>query len=366
VKVARFNPSVQYSSGEQVLALDITALAVAYAIGAGFLLLGYAAAGPVWVERHSIQLAGPGRPRRVSGFWGEIFLFTACAGVALTVRAFTDVDIVRGVLLAHWGWALLVFLATLGAVAAYSSSVVGGARKEGYDPLYLKRLRDAYASYAFYCGILFAGGILVLALLGLEFAHDQRLFDAQAAVVSQSVDAAIAVANTPDGGEAAARGALTHLEDALGEIAVSQSILQDQMNPVFIFAAVIFAVNILIVLSPIRSAFMQGAVDLTHILTGVAIGGVIIAGFISYFASYAAVIQDTLSRMDAARPSAALGAWELSQRYNEMVAELHRSKNLLGFAQAIGGEGSGLALFAGAIQFTLDRIPGRAERKAEA
>jgi hypothetical protein len=56
----------------------------------------------------------------------------------------------------------------------------------------------------------------------------------------------------------------------------------------------------------------------------------------------------------------------LSQRFNEMVVELNRSKNLLGFVQAVGGEGSGLALFAGAIQFTLDRIPSREQRKAEA
>lgn len=138
------------------------------------------------------------------------------------------------------------------------------------------------------------------------------------------------------------------------------------MNPVFIFAAVIFAVNILIVLSPIRQAFMQGAIDLTHILTAIAVAGILIAGFVSYFVSYADVIQDTLLRMQGARPSASLGAWELSQRYNEMVVELNRSKNLLGFAQAIGGEGSGLALFAAAIQFTLDRIPGREARRAEA
>ncbi|MGE0741568.1 MAG: hypothetical protein AB7O98_09515 [Hyphomonadaceae bacterium] len=347
------------------MALDITALAVAYAVGFGFLLMGYVAAGPVWVERHSIQMSGPGRPRRVSGFWGEYFLFTACAGVVLTVRAFTDVAIVRDVLAAHWGWSLVVLLATVGAVLAYSLSVVAGAKREGKDAAYQARLRKAYAYYAVYCAILFAGGIMVLALLGLEFAYDQRAFDAQAAVVSRSVDAAVASAQSGGDPLSAARGALTYLEDAIGEIAVSQSILQDQMNPVFIFAAVIFAVNILIVLSPIRSAFMQGAIDLTHILTGIAIGGVIIAGFISYFASYADVIQDTLQRMEAARPRADLAAWDLSQRYNEMVVQLYKSKNLLGFAQAIGGEGSGLALFAAAIQFTLDRIPGRGQRRAE-
>jgi hypothetical protein len=192
------------------------------------------------------------------------------------------------------------------------------------------------------------------------------VFNEQAGVVSHSVSDAVAAAQAPGDPAEAARLALTFLEDAIGQIAVSQNILQDQMNPVFIFAAVIFGVNILIVLSPIRQAFMQGAIDLTHILTAIAIGGILIAGFVSYFVSYAEIIQDTLARMQAARPDASLGAWELSQRYNEMVVELNRSKNLLGFVQAIGGEGSGLALFAAAIQFTLDRIPGREQRKAEA
>ena len=53
------------------MTLDLTALAAAYAVGVALMLMGYVLAGPVWVERHSIQLAGPGRPRRVSGFWGE-------------------------------------------------------------------------------------------------------------------------------------------------------------------------------------------------------------------------------------------------------------------------------------------------------
>ncbi|MBX3509949.1 MAG: hypothetical protein KF700_02035 [Hyphomonadaceae bacterium] len=348
------------------MAFDFTALAVTYVIGVGFLLWGYVLAGPVWVERHSIQLAGPGRPRRVSGFWGEWFLFTACAGVAATVRTFTDVAIVRDLIAPNWGWALCVFALTVGLVLIYSGSVVSGARKQGRDGAYCARLRNAYAAYAIYAAIIFAGGMMVLALLGAEFAYDQRAFNQQAGVVRASVDAAVAAVQGTGDPLEGARGALTYLEDAIGGIAVSQNILQDQMNPVFIFAAVIFGVNILIVLSPIRQAFMQGAIDLTHLLTAIAIGGIVVAGFVSYFASYADVIQDTLARMEQARPDASLGAWEISRRYNEMVVQLNQSKNLLGFAQAIGGEGSGIAIFAAGIQFTLDRIPGRAERKAEA
>ncbi len=348
------------------MTLDLTALAATYAVGVALLLLGYVLAGPVWVERHSIQLAGPGRPRRVSGFWGEWSLVTACAAVVATVRSFTDVAIIDDVLLPHWRVALGVLLAVGLIVLVYSLSVVAGAKRDGKDAAYCARLGAAYVPYAMYSAILFAGGIGVLGLLGLEFLHDQNAFNTQARIVAQSVSQAVAAAHAPGDPLDAARHALTYLEDAIGQIAVSQNILQDQMNPVFIFAAVIFAVNILIVLSPIRSAFMQGAIDLTHILTAIAIAGILIAGFVSYFLSYADVIQDTLARMEAARPNAALGAWDLSQRYNEMVVQLNSSKNLLGFAQAIGGEGSGLALFAAAIQFTVDRIPGRGERKAEA
>lgn len=346
--------------------LDLTALGVAYAIGVLFLMLGYIAAGQVWVERHSIQLSGPGMPRRVSGFWGEWFLFTACAAVAVTVRCFTDVAIVEDVLLPHAGAALAVIFAVALIVIVYSTAVVSGARRDGKDAAYRGRLQRGYLFYAVYAAIIFAGGLMVLGLLGVEFAHDQQDFNRQAEAVSQSVDAAVRVSQQPGDPVEVARRALTYLEDALGEIAVSQNILQDQMNPVFIFAAVIFAVNILIVLSPIRSAFMQGAIDLTHILTAIAVGGIVIAGFVSYFLSYAQVIQHTLLAMEAARPNADLGAWELSQRYNEMVVELNRSKNLLGFVQAVGGEGSGLALFAAGIQFTVDRIPSRADRAAEA
>lgn len=348
------------------MALDLIALGVAYVIAIALLALGYVFAGPVWVERHSIQLAGPGRPRRVSGFWGEWVLCTACAAVAATVRAFTDVAIVRDVLAPNLGWAIAVVAAVALIVWVYSFSVIAGAKREGRDGKYRARLAAAYVPYAGYSAILFAGGIMVIALLAAEFVHDQRDFNAQAQAVRASVDAAVAAVNAGGGTEEAVRRALTFMEDAIGQIAVAQNILQDQMNPVFIFAAVIFAVNILIVLSPIRQAFMQGAIDLTHILTAIAVAGILIAGFVSYFVSYADVIQDTLSRMEAARPAASLGAWELSQRYNEMVVELNRSKNLLGFVQAIGGEGSGLALFAAAIQFTLDRIPGAEQRKAEA
>ncbi|MBL8550295.1 MAG: hypothetical protein JNJ73_09940 [Hyphomonadaceae bacterium] len=346
------------------LTQDLSALGIAYVIGVAFLALGYAFAGHVWVERHSIHLPGPARVRRISGAWGELFLFTACALVLGVVRFFTDIGFVQDVVLAHPLASGGVLIAVAAIVLFYSISVVAGAKRDGQDNAYRARLANAYAAYGVYSVILFAGGLLAVALLGLEFAHDQATFNAQRAVIAGRVGDALAALGAGLDPLASAERALTHLEDAMGEIAISQNLLQDQMNPVFVFAASIFAVNILIVLSPIRSAFMQGAIDLTHILTGIAIGGIIIAGFVSYFLSYSQVIEGTLAQMQAVRPDASLGAWELSRRYNEMIVELNKSRNLLGFAGAIGGEGSGLALFAAAIQFTLERLPNRTEAKA--
>jgi hypothetical protein len=347
------------SAREAMVLTDLTALAAAYAAGTLFLLLGYVLAGQVWVERHSIQLTGPGRARRVSGFWGEFFLFTACAAVVGVVRAFTSVGILRDVIAPYPGYAAGVFAAVIVLVLLYSASVVDGARRDGEDGAYRGKLRNAYLAYSVYSAILFAGGLCVLALLGVEFARDQIGFARQADVVSSTVEAALNAARGGADQLAAATQSLTYLEDAMGEIAMAESALQDQMNPVFVFAALVFTVNILIVLSPIRSAFMQGAVDLTHILTAIAIGAVLIAAFVSYFASYSLIIEHTIAQMGAARPPASLGAWELSRRYNEMIVALNGQRNILGFAQTVGGQGSGLALFAGGVQFTLERIPAR-------
>ena len=198
------------------MTLDFTALGAAYAAGLACLLLGYVFAGPVWVERHSIQLAGPGRPRRVSGFWGESVLFTACAAVAGTVRAFTDVAILRDVIAPHAGVAVGAFAAVLVAVLLYSNSVVAGAKRDGKDKLYCARLRAAYLPYTIYSAILFAGGVTVIALLALEFVYDQHAFNAQAETVRASVNAAAQVAHAGADPLESARRALTYLEDALG------------------------------------------------------------------------------------------------------------------------------------------------------
>lgn len=338
---------------------DLSLLFVLYVVAVAFLLLSYVLAGQVWVERHSVRYkAASGQERRMSGFWGEFFLVTACAGVVVVALLFTDVGLIDFAL-GNLQWLAIV----LGGVALiyifYAIGVVRTAAKEGHDHDYVGRLRNAYIAYSVYTVTFFACGALVVILLGLEFAADRTVFDAQAQTIMQTLrDAQAAAADPVRDAAGRTSASLAYLEDANGGVAIATNLLQDQMNPTFLFAACIFFVNILIVATPIKRAFLSGATTITQVTTALAIGGILLIGLFIYFSSYAVLIEDALAAIEALRPDPALGEWEATQRYNEIVVDLNARKNLLGFAAAMGGEGSGVALFAAAIQFTVDRAAG--------
>jgi hypothetical protein len=135
------------------------------------------------------------------------------------------------------------------------------------------------------------------------------------------------------------------------------------MNPVFIFATAVFAVNILIRFTPAKNAFLDGARNASLVSTAAAIGFCVLFGLYIYFYSYADLLEAAIERMRTLGPSPALGDWEMTQRYNEVFVALNERKNLFGFLKAIGGEGSGIATFAFGVQFALDRLADRDDRK---
>ena len=331
---------------------DLELLAAIYVVAVGFLLWSYVLAGYVWVERHSVHYTTEKGEQRVSGFWGELFLFTACALVVVVALAFTSVDF-TDIFVRHAGGVALGFVAVFMIYLIYAFSVVRAAKKEGKNAAYQTCLRNAYCAYAVYSVIFFACGALVVVLLGFEFYTDKAAFDAQAAEVLNTLRQAQTASLSGQIG-----ASLAYLEDANGGVAMATNTLQDQMNPTFLFAACVFAVNVLLVATPVKNVFLKGAAAITQVTTAVAIGCIILIGLLIYFGSYTVLIEDALQMMAGVRPDPALGEWEATRRFNEIVVELNARRNLLGFAGAISGEGSGIALFAGGIQFAVDRVAG--------
>jgi hypothetical protein len=334
---------------------DLVLLGVIYALAVGLLLLSYVLAGYVWVERHSVRFTTSKGPQRVSGFWGEFFLFTACAIVVMVALLFTSVD-VTDLVAQHQLWIALAFIATFVIYLIYAFGVVGAAKREGKDKAYLDRLRNAYCGYACYSVVFFACGALVIALLTIEFLADKAVFETQArAVLDLLARADVASMDPLRDAAGRVKASLAYVEEANGGVAMATNLLQDQMNPTFLFAASIFFVNILIAATPIKNAFLSGARAITQVSTAIAIGGVLLMGLLIYFGSYSVLIEEALKALAHVRPDPALGEWEATRRYNEVVVELNARRNLLGFAGAMGGEGSGVAIFAAGIQFAVDR-----------
>ncbi|MES1199705.1 MAG: hypothetical protein ABUS48_06975, partial [Pseudomonadota bacterium] len=322
---------------------DLALLGGLYAAAVAFLLLAYVLAGYVWVERHSVRYATPKGEQRMSGFWGEFVLVSACALVVAVALIFTSVSL-TGLVEKYPVGIAIGFVAVFLIYLVYAFSVVGDAKKDGKDARYLSHLRNAYISYAFYAVIFFACGAVVVTLLGFEFVLDRTDFDTQAQTVLHTLNQAQGAALDP-ARDAAGRvnASLAYVEDANGGVAMATNLLQDQMNPTFLFAACVFFVNILIVATPIKYAFLNNATTITHLTTGIAIAGILLIGLLIYFGSYSVLIEHALTALQQLRPDPALGEWEATQRYNEIVVELSARRNLLGFAGAMGGGGSGLA-----------------------
>jgi hypothetical protein len=344
----------------------------AYLIGILSLHLGYRAGGRTWVRRHGLVWRSGKKRRLVSGFYPEMLIFTACAILVLVVDlAITQVSLLDTVT----GWPAIsagVLAFVVAVVAAYAAHTVLAARSDPAEkPGDVRRLRAAYTAYAPYCVILFCGGAIVLVMLARQFGYDQQAFNAAAA----HVQAVLAQAEVLHGRHLAVLAsdrtqaafdyaqALSTIENAFGQITLATNLLQDQMNPVFIFATAVFAVNILIRFTPAKNAFLDGARNMTLVSTAAAIGLCVLFGLYVYFYSYADLLEAAIEKLRVLGPSPALGAWDMTQRYNEVFVALNERKNLFGFLKAIGGEGSGIATFAFGVQFALDRLADREEKK---
>ncbi|MES1202847.1 MAG: hypothetical protein ABUS57_15530, partial [Pseudomonadota bacterium] len=344
----------------------------AYLIGILSLHLGFRAGGRTWVRRHGLVWRSGKKRRLVSGFYPEMLIFTACAILVLVVDlAITRVSLIETLA----GWPTLsagVVAAVIAIVVVYSVHTVLAARTDPAEkPGDVRRLARAYTAYAPYSIVLFCGGSIVLVMLVRQFGFDQQAFNAAAAHVQDVLGKAEALharhlAALPSDRTLAAfdyAQALSTIENAFGQITLATNLLQDQMNPVFIFATAVFAVNILIRFTPAKNAFLDGARNMTLVSTAAAIGLCVLFGLYVYFYSYADLLEAAIQKLSGLGPSPALGAWDMTQRYNEVFVALNERKNLFGFLKAIGGEGSGIATFAFGVQFALDRLADRDEKK---
>lgn len=281
--------------------LTVSALVIVcgWLIASAFLIAAYWRAGPVWIERHSLQFKTAGKNRRCSGAIGEMALLAACALLLWAVDATTPELNFVAVIAHHPWWALGALIFVSGIVAAYTASAV-----EHPDATTKKSLRQTYAIHAPYSTLPFGGGMVLIYCIVTQFIADTGTFGAAGVdIITRAAAAAGASA-----AEAQRAVELSYV-DAMMLLARAKN----QMTPVFIFAIAIFSINLLIFYTPMRGLYTTNAVFLTNVSTLIAIGAVAAAGAALYVVSYNAFIQEYMTAL-AALPRDLVGADAMFQR----------------------------------------------------
>lgn len=317
-------------------------LLAGWAVGCAFLIASYWRAGPVWIERHSLKFTMAGKPARCSGAVGEIAVLAYCALLLWIVDAITPtwsfLDII-----AKRPWVALVSLVFVsGLVAFHTMRTVDHA-----DATVKKRLRDTYAIYSVYSALLFGMGMILIYTIVSQFWFDTAAFNKDGAEIVGHLRHAASL--SPRSGYEAVEFAYVDAMKLLKRA-------EDQMSPVFIFAIAIFVLNLLILYTPLRGLYVDGAVFMTNVSTLIAICAIGIAGGVVYVVSYSAFLDRFLEVFEALPRTIFEADPMFTRRFGDIALSLDEQKSLIGFIGKMSHEWGGLTAIVGVVQGAAARL----------
>lgn len=323
-------------------------LLIAWLVAIVTVALAYVIAGPIWVKRHSLRFRVGKTVRRTSGAYGEIALISfAAAMVWLIDSAGKDVSLAG--LIRDYPLPVLATAIVVGLVV-----YIHGIRTAlAAEPDERGRLVLTYLVYGIYSLIIFAVGAVVVALLVMQAISDTQSLSALADKVISGLPAGAGSGAGSGGSDA----------DLIRSIELSyldmQSLLseaEDSMTPVFMFMAGIFAINLAVRLTPLRSLFINNAVLLTMVSTLIGLLAVVAVGTWTYVGNYSAVITHYVEALAGLRGQAEAMRPFYVMRYSEIMVEMLDQKSLLSFVTRISSEWGGVAAALGLAQWVVQQF----------
>ncbi|MBY9066855.1 hypothetical protein K1X12_08080 [Hyphomonas sp. WL0036] len=317
-------------------------LLLAWLAAIASVVIAYIVAGPIWVRRHSLRFRVGKSVRRTSGAYGEMLLVSIGALMVWMIDSASPYASVEGIVSAHP-------MATLGVLVAVGLVVyIHGVRTAlAADTGERARLMLTYLVYGVFSLIFFAGGAALIFLLVQQTTADA----ARLHVLAQA-----AIGNIPGpevtGSDALMRG----LELSYLDIQFMLQQAENSMTPVFVFMAGIFAINLAVRLTPLRSLFVNNAVLLTLVSTLIGLTAVIVVGTWTYVGSYASVITEYVGALEQFRSRTGLMKPEYVTRYSQITIEMMQQKSLLSFFSRISSEWGGIAAALGLAQWVAQQF----------
>ena len=312
-------------------------LLVSWLLAIATVVIAYVIAGPIWVKRHSLWFHVGKQKRRVSGMYGEIAIVTFAAAMVWLIDS-AGKDVSLGGIITRWPMATLAAGIGVGLIV-----YIHGIRTAlAADPGEKTRLFFTYLVYGIYSLIVFAGGAAVVALLVAQAMADTSRLSALAEA---------AIGNLPSGTavdqDTLMRGIEFSYLDMQGLLAQAE----DSMTPVFVFMAGIFAINLAVRLTPLRSLFINNAVLLTMVSTLIGLAAVLVVGAWTYVGNYSGVITQYVDALTGLRAAAETMQPTYITRYSAIMIEMMGQKSLLSFVTSVSSEWGGVAAVLGLAQW---------------
>lgn len=288
----------------------------------------------------------------ISGFWGEALIVTVAIAICIAVVWLCDQASIIAAIRRYRYWIYGLAVAAALVIGDYSVRQVAWARSVGRKDAYCNKLEAAYAAYWVYAWSLFAFGAVIISVLWLQFFDAQRAVTlSQGAITSYLKAATLYDKAQPHANYAAA---MANVEWAFGALSQTEIYMQRQMDPVFLFAALLVTINIVITHTDLRHLFTNDGRAFTFTFTyGPMVLIVLVGGFV-FKTSFEVMMNQMTHRLQ----SMTMGGAPPDQvrRLAEILGEVNRGNNILGFAMVMSGSGSAAAIFGWFLKEVLDRV----------
>ncbi|MGB3625836.1 MAG: hypothetical protein WA989_08405 [Henriciella sp.] len=305
-------------------------------------VLAYVVAGPIWKREHSMFFGDSEKPLQLSGAVGEVVIVTAAALFLLAIDAVCEEVSPDSILSAY-----PVFSAAFLVVVVIGVYAYGAYKGQTGLPGEKARLTATYMVYGVFSTVVFAGICLLAALMVSEAVIDANKFSAEA-------DEVLAQVQALGGMPIAAK--TSGLNMAFLDTQAVLKRLEASMSPVFVFAAGLFAFNLVVRYTPLRRAFAKEAMFATYLTTFVALALVVVTGVWVYTGQYSSFIGDVLTVMAPMRPEFAAAAPDFNSRYVDIWLRLVDDQALLGFLSRMSDQWGGVAALLGIFQWSAERF----------
>ncbi len=307
-----------------------------------FVTTSYWVAGDVWVRRHSLKYRIGTSERQCSGAIGEIFLVSFGALLLYFVdrasNAISIFDVLR-----EYPWQSFMGLVLVGSIAYFHGMRTAMKAPDDEKPVLIK----TYLVYGAFSSIFFFGGLLMVGILIAQSHTDYQTFNAVAPDILGRIGEQ--TLTDPD-------LISKQLEISFLDAQTLLASVEESMAPVFVFVAGIFAVNLAIRLTPLRSLFVSDAIVWTHGSTFVALIFILLAGGMIYVGYYSVFIDDYLQSLANIKETIIRSDAEAIQRYSEIVLTITDQKSLVGFISRMSSEWGGLAALLGLAQWISEQF----------